>query len=1182
MFCGEHGLHLCELPTGYGKTYNVVHAMKEYLADPDNHRKIIYLTTLNKNLPEKELLSAFDNDGAAYRRNVLRIRSNFDEVTEKLENLAVPEEFQTDRYDQLYNLVQQYNRIMASKATDQEYIQDIKNRLNDAERKFRAEITEKLKHNFYNKQARLKAIRTDSNWKWIGQLYPAVFTDDYQILLMSISKFMKRNSCLVEPSYEFLKSDLIEDAIIFIDEFDATKATIEEAITEGALSIREEYLSLFRQILRGLNPEHLSRAMRDAYQNLDAEGHAQFTFEKILKEAQDIEKEYAVYLSYKTDEESVDRKQNFLLKDATYHTLFHDNKGYIRAARNNHENRIDIFFETREEFYAHVKKRTLKKRTLTLKKRTFKKRTFKKKKNIVVYALLREINRFLIHFRKFLFVWARHYMQEINAGRNQEDDEMTLENAISTILYKFELSPAGRQLVLSDMRSSSVNRKQNELLPDNSFYQQGMEIFEFEDQDSHHDSTNLRLVAVYDTPEKILTYLSEKASVIGISATAEIPSVVGNYDLGYLKEKLGDQFHLTSKDTKTKIAAQLKKGWKAYDDGLVRIHAEMVKNEEVNFDALSVCSEIFHNEELARICASLIQNKVEKDYYALRYCNIVRAMYQFCSVKIQSMLYLGMALPKRNNPELDEELLKKLFGLVIRDVKDSNRAECHSMSIEDPPLCILRSSNFDEDKADLLDRLGAGDKVFIMSSYQTLGAGQNLQYKAPDKNRLVELVPYLDDGDKRHFYKDIDAIYLGDVTNLTANTYSEKKLTEKELLGMLFQIEELNQNAELSCAEADNMIKLAFRAYTGRGHMERNVLYQTESVRLQATRQVMQAVGRMCRTYLKAPEVFIYIEEQLLEKLSAGELKKHILPPEMQAIVKLRETLGTEYSNDEARILKRAENISSFGMWNIRQTLSRNWTENSMVLWMNLRMTTLCHPTADVELHDTDELIRKLYVTSGKAQNRYFYSQYSDFSNVTVDFGDDAIAFRNSGRAKQKADSGEVAVYEMSEAESGLPVILQYPGMEEFFTASGYATEFRENDYMMSPVLFHNIYKGALGEVAGKFILKRELGIELTEITEPEKFEFFDYQMAPDVYVDFKNWKFSYLVDRGSVKKDILEKLDAIGGKRAYIINIIGDSDADIAPTPIDARIIEIPCLIDRHGHPLTKCLSMIREEDIR
>lgn len=1161
MLCGEHGLYLCELPTGYGKTYNVVHAIKEYLANPDNHRKIIYLTTLNKNLPEKELLSAFDNNEAAYRKNVLRIRSNFDEVTEKLENLAVPEEFQTDRYDQLYGLVQRYNRAMASKVTDQDYIQDIKNRLNDAESAFRVEITRKLKHNFSNKQARLKAIRTNSNWKWIGQLYPAVFTDDHQILLMSISKFMKKNSCLVEPSYEFLESDLIKDAIIFIDEFDATKATMEEAITEGALSIQEDYLSLFRQILRGLNPKYLSRTMRDAYQNLDAKASAQFTFEKILKEAQEIEEKYAVYLSYKTAEESVDRKQNFLLKDATYHTLFHDNKGYIRATKNADENRIDIFFETRKEFYAHVKEN--------------------KEENIVVYALLREINRFLIHFRTFLFEWARHYMHEINARRNPEDDELTLENAISTILDKFELSRAGQQLILSEMRSPSVNRKQKELLPDNRFYQQGMEIFELEDQDSHHDSTNLRLVAVYDTPEKILTYLSGKASVIGISATAEIPSVVGNYDLGYLKEKLGDQFHLTPNDTKTKIAAQLKKVWKAYDDGLVQIHAEMVKNEEVNFDALSVCREIFHNEESAGICANLIRNTVEKDYYALRYCNIVRAMHLFCSVEIQSMLYLGMALPKRNNPELDEELLKKLFRLVIKDVKASDCAEDHTLSIE-PSLCILRSRNFDEDKAALLDRLGAGDKVFIMSSYPTLVTGQNMQYKASDKNRLVELVPYLNDGDQRHFYKDIDAIYLGDITNLTANTYSEKKLTEQELLGMLFQIEELKENDELNYTEADNMIKLAFRAYTGHGHMERNVLYQTESVRLQATRLVMQAVGRICRTYLKAPDIYIYIEEQLLEKLSAGELKKHILPPEMQAIVKLRETLGTEYSNDEARILTRAENISSRGMWTIRQNLSRNWTEDSMALWRNLRMTTLCHPTADAELHDTDELIHKLYITSGKVQNRYFYSQYSDFSSVTVDFGNDAIAFRNSGRAKQKADSGEVAVYEMSEAESGLPVILQYPGMEELFTESGYATEFQKNDYMMSPVLFHNIYKGALGKVAGKFILKQELGVEMTEITEPEKFEFFDYQMARDAYVDFKNWKFSYLVDRDSVKKEILRKLDAIGGKRAYIINIIGDSDANIAPTPIDARIIEIPCLIDRHGRPLTKCLSMIREEDIR
>ena len=43
-----NGLFLCELPTGYGKTYTITNCMREYAANPNNTRKIIYLTTLNK------------------------------------------------------------------------------------------------------------------------------------------------------------------------------------------------------------------------------------------------------------------------------------------------------------------------------------------------------------------------------------------------------------------------------------------------------------------------------------------------------------------------------------------------------------------------------------------------------------------------------------------------------------------------------------------------------------------------------------------------------------------------------------------------------------------------------------------------------------------------------------------------------------------------------------------------------------------------------------------------------------------------------------------------------------------------------------------------------------------------------------------------------------------------------
>lgn len=208
MEAGQKGLYLCELPTGYGKTYNAVQAMKAYADTGDHKKKIIYLTTLNKNLPEAELLAAFGGDEAEYQRRVLRIRSNFDEVTEKLENLQIPEAYKTDRYAALLGLVQRYHRAAAQKAQDPEYMQNLTERLNEAEKNFRSELSRKLKRSFPNKKARLKAIRTDAAWRWIGELYPAVFTDSHQILLMSISKFMKRNSCLVEPSYEFLKSDM--------------------------------------------------------------------------------------------------------------------------------------------------------------------------------------------------------------------------------------------------------------------------------------------------------------------------------------------------------------------------------------------------------------------------------------------------------------------------------------------------------------------------------------------------------------------------------------------------------------------------------------------------------------------------------------------------------------------------------------------------------------------------------------------------------------------------------------------------------------------------------------------------------------------------------------------------------------------------------------------------------------
>lgn len=1138
----EHGLYLCELPTGNGKTFDSAQAMKVFADSVKDNTKIIYLTTLNKNLPEEALMAAYGSE-ELYKRNVLRLRSNFDEVVEKILEIDVPEDMKTDAYFKLCKDVSLYRNAVDKRYSDKEYIKELADRITEGDRQLRYEITKLLKRKFSNKSQRKKAIRNDSKYKWIGKLYPAVFTDDYKIILMSVSKFMKRNSILIDSSYEFLNSDLIENAIIVIDEFDATKDTIQGELIEKSLAMQEDYIQLFRQIYRTLNPNDFSSGMRQAMEEVAKSG-SRNTFSTLMDEARKIAEYYHVRLSIKTKEELVDQRQIFLFNDGSFHTVLKEGTQYIRSTLNEEDNRIDVFFEGKEEFFKNRNK----------------------EKDIVLYSLLREINVFLLHFRLFSIEWAKNYMDIINSARDGIVDAMNLENAISTILKRLELTNKQRDMLMGET-CQMIRNKRELILEDRSFYQVGMEYYEFEDNDSHHDNTNLKFVKVYDTPEKIMLYLAGKATVFGISATAEVDTVIGNYDLRYLKEQLRDKFHNTPSYLKEKTRVALEERWKCYTDGAISVHGEVISSSIQGFHAEDYCK-TFMDVEFARYSANVITNMTDNEYQIIRYCNVLKAMCIFNRDEdIQSMLYLGMALPKKNNPDMDEGVLQQLFEYAQLTTGQKGGS-----------VCFLKGDNFDQDKKELQQRLSCGEKIFVMSSYQTIGAGQNLQYRIPKGRKIVQLGEPTED-DKRFLYKDFDALYLGNITNMTVNTYQDERITSHDLLQMLFQIEELYENGELNYYEKDQMLKLAFRSYTGSEQFAVNMLYKQKSVIAQASRMVLQAVGRMCRTFVKNPNIYLFVESELLDKIYVGELKKRILPPEMKVIVDMREKLGKNYLPEENIILNKAEKISSVGLWTIRRMLSKDWTEENMQLWELLRELVLQFPTASVYDWQNNEYLQKLYITSGEKRNQYIYSQYSDFNDVTIDFGNDKVAFKNSKRAKIKGNSDEFAIYEMSEKESGLQAILRYPGMRAYFEAMGYALRFEINEYLLSPVLFHNIYKGALGEVAGKFILNKELGIELSPITEPDYFEFFDYKLSEDVYVDFKNWKFTYVQERDEIRKDILRKLEAIGGKRVYIINIVSDNNYKPS-TIVDQRLVEIPMLIKEDGTVCYENLHMIHKED--
>lgn len=95
-----NGLLLLSMPTGFGKTHNVLDFIcKHYKDFVAQNRRIFFVTNLKKNLPYKELHERFKADDAedAYNKHILFIDSNADVVINHLLSIdtQIPDQFKT-------------------------------------------------------------------------------------------------------------------------------------------------------------------------------------------------------------------------------------------------------------------------------------------------------------------------------------------------------------------------------------------------------------------------------------------------------------------------------------------------------------------------------------------------------------------------------------------------------------------------------------------------------------------------------------------------------------------------------------------------------------------------------------------------------------------------------------------------------------------------------------------------------------------------------------------------------------------------------------------------------------------------------------------------------------------------------------------------------------------------------
>lgn len=1127
------GLLLIDMPTGSGKTYSVLEFIVQNYNKPEfAKKKIFFITTLKKNLPTAELKEKFKDYGKEgdFDRVFLQIRSNEESILENLtENLeeTIPDSITSlQEYKLLKNQCSLLKKLsgVGKEALSKDFRYS-------TEPKFRRKIQGMLKRTFPEKQARLRAVKSDNNWTWLGKLYPIVFTREKQIYFLSIDKFLVKNTPIIEPSYEFINSDLIENAIIFIDEFDATKDTILKHIINNGLNNRIDFLDLFKSIHSAfrINEFHkdLLTPSKTSFEYSTGQSSIGNRFAEIREKADFIFKKYKLQYSPRTEDAQQEQGKNFLFQDYRYFSILDDNKKFVTIEPDNKSNVNRIRFVD--------------------------KKPSKKEKNI--QPLLHDVKRFMSQFQRTIGQLSTNY--RILKKERDNASEMTQEEAIHSVLDLFNLKEAHHDYLLTQIMNRSVSKsaKLDLVNVDNSVHTKGFRYYAFEDDSKHDMQSVVRLCEFSSTPEKYLLQCCKKAKVIGISATATLKSVLGNYDLRFLRSQLGNDMEYLPEMAKERIKNECKDNWEGYNK--VNIQTELIDGKhDGKYDKI-IWEEILSDSGLAEHAFNAIENSKCDLHDKERYARICIAYKNFLNHNdIQSFLCLLTKFPAAKDTQLNLDILEELFRYVASAVLPDFDITKTPKEWFKETVVIFCGADYDNQKAEITQKLAEGKRLFVISTYQTLGAGQNLQYAIP-KDLRGKLIPV--DRYRKDEEKDYDAIYMEKPTHLLVNLFN--KLNEEDFVKSVFQTEFMQDCGELSRNDAKKNIKKAFRCLIGQKTTDENAnLYDKNSVKLFATRIIIQAIGRICRTGWKNPNIYIYADQAIANCIDTS-VKNGFYNIEFLKLLEKISTTPDVPSNDET-LINIATTKSNKAIQNIKFMLDSEWTWQTMNLWKELRDFVIKFPTISKENAEINVLAQNYYVQLPKPGKSLYFKEYGDFDEIEISF------------------VPKKGFKEASAEKSRIEQITKYPPLRDFFEKNQYPTEFKENDYLMSPPLWNNVYKGMLGEVAGSFLVRHLLEISLVEIDVPSIFEKFDFQTpGKPVFFDFKNWSESFDLNKKETRTKILKKAKECNARAAIVANILADAEYKIDCRDEDGvKILVIPSLLLVQGEDIIENIAAIQK----
>lgn len=1112
-----NGLMLLDMPTGMGKTYNVVQFIKDYLRNNPT-RNIFFVTTLKKNLddPFGKLQEEFKNDPILSDK-MIRLVSNKDYVKENFSKVK-------NDISKIYEIKKSEEFKALSSMIDANLPADV---YADVERKFRRLVSGCLSRRFKSKEERLSNIKNNNEWKWVGILYPVVFVNEKRVFFATMKKLINQFDTLVENSTRLYENKIFQESIVFIDEVDATKKDIEDMIVDNGVDKSINYLDLFRNIKICL--DNHSTIPANIFDNVENKPNHMEAFKKNISLFDDIDKEYNLSLHYKSD--GFEEERFVLFSDLTHNNYTTGEKNVIAK------------FDKK----ANVQRLSL----------------VENNSDRSLYEALDKVKGAISYFTRFIGILSRSYYLNRKRRDEQRKDgafgEFTEFHAIDTVLDSLHLQGDALNIIRNRVISNTFKfyKSKNDvsiaMCDDITYYATGFSHYKFVDDYSHDNTTVIQKYDFEETPEGVFYDICSRAKVVGVSATATYNTVLGNYDIGYLRWKLQERYFEPDAQDRARLANTFHANISGYSNVAWNVFQTNTSSKEKPLWE-NVLKDKEAIEHISQITSWPDKNaKSNSHYNEVRYYKIALAYKMFEGNNIQSFLSLLSKAVEKDNRRgaLQLETLEEMFSLISQDM---------GKSFDKETLCVLTSESFEDRKNELLSALAEGKRRFIISTYATLGAGQNLQFKIPS-SRTGEVVK-VNDTRTESDEMDIDGIFL-DRPTMIVNLPNEDESND---IHRVFQMEYLHQVHAISNKEKIIEIKNSYDSIDNPDNKVVSPLSfsSLKDFKVCATKTLVQGMGRKCRTPNRGKAVYILADSEIREVLDNDTLshENRMFNPEMMKLVELFDLKQEETVKD--RVSEIAIEDAMISNKKIRSLLTRCfdhvWNDEDIKLWQGMREYAMKNPTISKEEWEKCPY-RYHYITLGRATNHYYFKQTGDFdviSNISMERIESACAV--------SPDEVNLSSY-----------FKDFPALKRHFEKKGYAVEFEENDYIMSPPFYQNIYKGALGEEIGKFFLESS-GIVLEEL-DAKEYEMFDFKVAgKPVYVDFKYWKESTRFTVEEYHKKVIEKSKKCGDiEYVLIINVRDDGSDNVNTYPNENfKIVEMPLICE--GKQNAKAINKIKE----